>query len=614
MPNITRSALDALSLTNFPNNTSQLISPADLRDWLENGIDSFVTQKDSSRLENVIYENEGSDIAASATVNLASATGNFLHITGAATISSFGTCPAGARFVLVFDGICTLTYNATSLIIPGSSNKTTAANDCCMIVSEGSGNWRIVGYFPISGGGGGGGTVTAVTATAPLASTGGTAPDISIPQANGSTDGYLSSGDWTTFNSKGNGTVQSVSGTGTVNGISLSGTVTGTGNLTLGGSLSGVSLTTQVSGTLPFGNGGTGQTSYTDGQLLIGNTSTGGLTKATLTQGSGVTITNGNGTITIAATGGGPATISIGSTITSGTNGSVLFVGSGQLQQDNTNFFFDNANDRLSIAGTTTPGARLQLGAGSGTVPHLILTPTSAATISGTTNGSLWVDTASSNTSITMRKDSNYTKIVTIDRNPDLATSGTALLQADSNGSISRGGELTALGIYAQTNTPTAITTGSGSLIGTVTGVTALPANFFGTGKTIAFYLSGLISMANSGGPLVAIDFRITDGTTTVTLGTLSYDTTNLTNRVYVIDTSITCRSSGSNPVFGVAGKMIVNHTAKDQETVFITPAAVTATSLNTSSALTLQVVATWTNPGTTSSISSIVNYCHYLN
>jgi hypothetical protein len=291
-----------------------------------------------------------------------------------------------------------------------------------------------------------------------------------------------------------------------------------------------------------------------------------------------------------------------------------LFVGSGQLQQDNTNFFFDNANDRLSIAGTTTPGARLQLGAGSGTVPHLILTPTSAATISGTTNGSLWVDTASSNTSITMRKDSNYTKIVTIDRNPDLATSGTALLQADSNGSISRGGELTALGIYAQTNTPTAITTGSGSLIGTVTGVTALPANFFGTGKTIAFYLSGLISMANSGGPLVAIDFRITDGTTTVTLGTLSYDTTNLTNRVYVIDTSITCRSSGSNPVFGVAGKMIVNHTAKDQETVFITPAAVTATSLNTSSALTLQVVATWTNPGTTSSISSIVNYCHYLN
>jgi len=48
--------------------------------------------------------------------------------------------------------------------------------------------------------------------------------------------------------------------------------------------------------------GGTGQTSYTDGQLLIGNTATGGLAKATLTAGTNVTITNGNGTISIAAT------------------------------------------------------------------------------------------------------------------------------------------------------------------------------------------------------------------------------------------------------------------------------------------------------------------------
>lgn len=51
-------------------------------------------------------------------------------------------------------------------------------------------------------------------------------------------------------------------------------------------------------------NGGTGQTTYTNGQLLIGNAS-GGLTKANLTAGSGVTITNGDGTITIASSGGG---------------------------------------------------------------------------------------------------------------------------------------------------------------------------------------------------------------------------------------------------------------------------------------------------------------------
>jgi hypothetical protein len=48
--------------------------------------------------------------------------------------------------------------------------------------------------------------------------------------------------------------------------------------------------------------GGTGQSSYTDGQLLIGNTA-GGLTKATLTAGSGISIANGNGSITITGSG-----------------------------------------------------------------------------------------------------------------------------------------------------------------------------------------------------------------------------------------------------------------------------------------------------------------------
>ncbi len=52
----------------------------------------------------------------------------------------------------------------------------------------------------------------------------------------------------------GGGTVTSVGGTGTVNGITLTGTVTSSGNLTLGGTLSGVNLATQVTGDLPFAN------------------------------------------------------------------------------------------------------------------------------------------------------------------------------------------------------------------------------------------------------------------------------------------------------------------------------------------------------------------------
>ena len=47
--------------------------------------------------------------------------------------------------------------------------------------------------------------------------------------------------------------------------------------------------------------GGTGQTTYTDGQLLIGNSTGNTLTKTTLTAGAGVSITNGSGSISIAS-------------------------------------------------------------------------------------------------------------------------------------------------------------------------------------------------------------------------------------------------------------------------------------------------------------------------
>ena len=73
-----------------------------------------------------------------------------------------------------------------------------------------------------------------------------------------------------------------------------------------------------LAGTLNVANGGTGQTTYTDGQILIGNSTGNTLTKSTLTAGSGISITNGSGSITIAATGGAGTVTSVDQTFTGG--------------------------------------------------------------------------------------------------------------------------------------------------------------------------------------------------------------------------------------------------------------------------------------------------------
>jgi hypothetical protein len=57
------------------------------------------------------------------------------------------------------------------------------------------------------------------------------------------------------------------------------------------------------SGILPTNRGGTGQSIYSDGQLLIGNSVTGSLNKNTLAPGLGIGVTNGAGTIAVANTG-----------------------------------------------------------------------------------------------------------------------------------------------------------------------------------------------------------------------------------------------------------------------------------------------------------------------
>lgn len=182
--------------------------------------------------------------------------------------------------------------------------------------------------------------VLTVTGTAPVVSSGGANPAISMPAATTLVNGYLTSTDWTTFNNKGSGTVTSVTGTapivssgGATPAISLATSYGDTQNpyasktanfvLAAPNGASGVPTfravvaadiptlnqntsgnASNVTGTVAVLNGGTGQTTYTDGQLLIGNTTGNTLTKTTLTAGGGISVTNASGAITIANTGG----------------------------------------------------------------------------------------------------------------------------------------------------------------------------------------------------------------------------------------------------------------------------------------------------------------------
>jgi hypothetical protein len=87
--------------------------------------------------------------------------------------------------------------------------------------------------------------------------------------------------------------------------ITLGGTTTSVGNLTL----TNVTISS-VSAALTPAQGGTGVTTTpSNGQIPIGNGTT--YVASTITAGSGITVTNGSGTITIASSGGGSTSIGL---------------------------------------------------------------------------------------------------------------------------------------------------------------------------------------------------------------------------------------------------------------------------------------------------------------
>lgn len=123
-----------------------------------------------------IQEVKGADIASASALPLLT-DGNFFDVTGTTTITSIDTSgTVGTEITLQFDGILTLTHNATDLILPTGANITTSAGDVATFREYASGDWVCINYQRADGK-----PLSNITLGTSQATTSGTAFDFSIP-------------------------------------------------------------------------------------------------------------------------------------------------------------------------------------------------------------------------------------------------------------------------------------------------------------------------------------------------------------------------------------------------------------------------------------------------
>lgn len=129
--------LSQTAASNYPAGSD---SPATLDDT-QRAHGAFIAQlRDGKGFANPVT------LASATTTDIGGQNSQFVEISGTTTITSFGTTYNGPRY-LRFTGALLLTYNATTLNLPGAANITTAAGDTAIAVPNLALNgWNVVSF------------------------------------------------------------------------------------------------------------------------------------------------------------------------------------------------------------------------------------------------------------------------------------------------------------------------------------------------------------------------------------------------------------------------------------------------------------------------------------
>jgi hypothetical protein len=256
-----------------------------------------------------------------------------------------------------------------------------------------------------------------------------------------------------------------------------------------------------LAGTLDVDNGGTGQTTYTDGQLLIGNSTGNTLTKTTLTAGSNITITNGAGSITIASTGGGGGGVSAvtGTAPIASSGGATPDISLNAAYGDTLNPYASKTANFVLAAPNGSAGVPTFRAIVAADVPTLNQNTTGTAAGLSTTlavgSGGTGVTTTPANGALLIGNGSGYTSsTLTAGSNITITNASGAITIAASGGG---GGGVTSFDTSLSGLTPSTASTGAVTLAGT------LGATSGGTG--LSTYATGDIIYASASNTLAKL-------------------------------------------------------------------------------------------------------------